>query len=171
MRVALLRLKTTTDHDEIKAVLCHPKIYEVISCDDSPAPEDYIPDANAIYLLGVVDDKPIGLMIYHQAGGHDWWCHVQVLPKHRKEHANDFGEMVLHWAFENLPNCRKINAQIPVCYPNVVAFAARRRGFERPSASFGFRFEGTNRSSYFKNGFVHDQHYMGLTRWDLLERQ
>lgn len=159
--VAPLRLKAAGDPAQAKVVLCDPSIYAVISCDDSPALEDYEPETGPIYLLGIVGDQTIGVFILHQAGGHDWWCHVQVLPEYRKQYAEQFGLAVLKWAFRELPNCKKLNAVIPTIYNNVVLFAQR----------FGFRFEGVNRQSYYKHGKCFDQYYMGLLPWDLLEKR
>jgi RimJ/RimL family protein N-acetyltransferase len=138
-------------------VLCHPEIYEVIGGDGKPPIDEYEPPMQgAIYLVGYVEDNPMACMIYHQDNQWCWWCHVQVLPAYRDEYAKEFGEKVLDWAFTNIPKCRKINAQIPTCYPNVIKFAQL----------FGFEIEGLNQDSYLKDGVLHPQYYMGISRWD-----
>lgn len=158
MQAEQLKLRVTNDVDEIKSVLCHPEIYPVISCDGSPDSENYIPDDGPIYLLGEIEEtgKIIGLFIVHQNGGHDYWCHFQVLPEYRKIWAFLFGEKAINWAFSNIPNCKKLVAQIPEIYPNVIKFAVK----------MGFKLEGENRQSYYKDCACFDQFYMGRLPWD-----
>lgn len=156
---AQLKLEVAQSPREAMPVLCNPDIYEVISCDGAPPIAEYEPEEGPIYLLGKVNNETIGVMVLHQFGGFDWWVHFQVLPQFRKEWAKKFGYQALRFAFRELENCKKLNAQIPIIYTNVVLF----------SQTFGFRFEGVNRQSYYKNGKCYDQHYMGLLPWDLLD--
>jgi hypothetical protein len=105
--------------DDIKAVLCNPTIYDTITDDSSPNIEDFEPPINDSYLYigGYVDNKIIGLMVYHEyLDGNK--CHVQVLPEYRKEHAKEFGE-------QSLQHCgtRPLYAEIPDLYKNVLDFA------------------------------------------------
>lgn len=150
-----MKVDFTVDRDTIKSILCHPDVYKTISDDLCPASEDYEVDYNALY---IVDEKPVGCFILHQNGSSDWWCHVQVLPQYRQDYAYNFGRAVLSFAFDNIPHCQKLLAQIPTKYPNVLKFA-QRMGFEK---------EGINRHSYLKGGKWFDQYYLGLRRekWD-----
>jgi hypothetical protein len=105
--------------DDIKAVLCNPSIYDTITADSSPNIEDFeLPiDDKSLYIGGYVDDKIIGLMVYHKyLDGNK--CHVQVLPEHRKEHAKEFGEQSLQFR-----GTQPLYAEIPDLYKNVLDFA------------------------------------------------
>ena len=105
--------------EDIKAVLCNPSIYDTITVDSSPNIEDFELPVNdkSLYIGGYVDDKIIGLMVYHKyLDGNK--CHVQVLPEHRKEHAKEFGEQSLKFR-----GTQPLYAEIPDLYKNVLDFA------------------------------------------------
>jgi RimJ/RimL family protein N-acetyltransferase len=80
--------------------------------------------------------------------------HANVLPEHRKQHAKETGQKALDWIVENLPEIHKVVAFIPALYPNVRDF----------TASFGFKIEGVLTQSHQKNGVLHDQWILGITR-------
>lgn len=141
------------DVDVVRAILTHPEIYECIAEDGTPPRADVIPNmVSAAYVIGIVGSEPIGLMVYHPINGITWECHVQVLPEYRKQHADEFSQKALDWAFGM--GVKKIVAQIPFLYPNVKDFGLKH----------GFEIEGINRQSYLKNGQIHDQWYLGLVR-------
>ena len=109
----------TTNLADIKAVLCNPSIYDTITDDNSPNSEDFEPpiNDNYLYIGGYVNNKIIGLMVYHEyLDGNE--CHVQVIPEHRKEHAKEFGEQSLCHR-----GTRPLYAEIPDLYTNVLDFA------------------------------------------------
>ena len=112
-------VKETTDIDEIKSILCNDAIYDKIGSDSAPLVDDFDPPINDEYLYigGYVKGEIIALMVYHKyLDGLE--CHVQVLPKHRKEHAINFGEQsLLHRG--NSP----LYAEIPDLYKNVLDYA------------------------------------------------
>ena len=112
-------VKETTDINEIKSILCNEAIYDTIGSDNAPLVEDFEPPVNDEYLYvgGYVKGEIIALMVYHKyLNGLE--CHVQVLPKHRKEHAINFGEQSLLFK-GTLP----LYAEIPDLYKNVLDFA------------------------------------------------
>ena len=112
-------VKETTDINEIKSILCNEAIYDTIGSDSAPLVEDFEPPVNDEYLYvgGYVKGEIIALMVYHKyLNGLE--CHVQVLPKHRKEHAINFGEQSLLFK-GTLP----LYAEIPDLYKNVLDFA------------------------------------------------
>ncbi len=117
-------LKECFNVDDIKEVLCHPEIYDTISSDECPKLEDFEPPMTDeySYIVGYVKGEPIGVMIYHKyRNGLE--CHVQVLPKYRKEYAKQFGEQVL-----NFRGHSPLYAEIPDLYKNVLEFA-KSNGF------------------------------------------
>jgi len=114
-----LIVKQTTDRAEIKAILCHPVIYDTITADNCPNIEDYEPPINKDYkYIGCyVNSKIIGLIIYHEYLDGDE-IHVQVLPEFRKEYAQKFLEQSL-----DLRRTLTLYAEIPTLYTNVLRFA------------------------------------------------
>ena len=141
------------DVDVVRAILAHPAIYDCIAEDGTPLREDFTLVLEGIAcVIGIVGSEPIGVMIYHPINGITWECHVQVLPEYRKQHASEFFQKALDWAFAM--GAKKVVAQIPFLYPNVKGFALKH----------GFEIEGINRKSYLKNGQIHDQWYLGLVR-------
>ena len=112
-------VKETTNIDEIKSILCNEAIYDTIGSDSAPLVDEFEPPINDEYLYvgGYVKGEIIALMVYHKyLNGLE--CHVQVLPKHRKEHAINFGEQSLLFK-GTLP----LYAEIPDLYKNVLDFA------------------------------------------------
>ncbi len=135
-------LKVTTDIEEIRSILCHPEIYDVISEDGSETAEEYIPpfDDGNYYIGGYVDNKIMAVMNYHNyLDGNE--CHVQVLPEFRKEYAKKFGEQSLEFR-----GTRPLYAEIPTLYKNVLDFALINN----------FKIIGTIENDYTKNGKTYD---------------
>jgi len=126
-------VKETSNLEDIKAVLCHPEIYDCITDDNSPDVSEFEPPINDSYLYvgGYAKGEIIALMVYHRyLDGNE--CHVQVLPQFRKEYAKEFGEQSLLFR-GTLP----LYAEIPDLYKNVLAFA-KLNGFEVISSKSGF---------------------------------
>ena len=141
LRAAQLIVKETTNISDIKAVLCHPEIYDTISSDSCPRVEDFEPPITDeySYIVGYVKGSPIGVMIYHKYKDGKI-CHVQVLPKYRKEYAIKFGEQSLEFR-GTLP----LYAEIPELYKNVLDFALLN----------GFSVINKIDDGYIKNGVKH----------------
>lgn len=148
-----MRLELVTDKDRIHKVLKDPEVWDRIAEDHIDKDSYIAPDA--IYLM---DTKDRALMIYHYQSSVCLECHVQVLKEHR-DIAYEFGQAALRWAFNNTDAV--IVAQIPAIFPDVLKFALKN----------GFKIEGVNHNSYFKRGEICSQTYLGVSKWDLLERQ
>ena len=138
----------TIDVEEIKSVLCHPEIYPCISQDGNPTADEYEPPMNVRYVGGYVDGVIMGIMIYHPYKD-GLKCHVQVLPAFREKYAKEFGRIVLN--FGEAKNAI-IYADIPTCYPNVLAFAK----------GFGFEITGSIKDNYIRDGQSFDAITMRL---------
>ena len=142
-----MNIQSTTDMDKIKTVLCDEWIYNRISEDGTPPPEEYEPPTQALYLI---DDDLSGVMIFHPLNAITFEMHIQML---NKEVAMEFCQSCIKW-FWDKSYAKKIIAQIPEIYPDVCRFA-EKNGFER---------EGINRASYLKDGKIHSQVYYGLLK-------
>ena len=93
-------IERTEDLKAVKDVLTYPGIWETISGDYDDKEGFEVPKDDEIYLLGYNGGQTIGLFVVHQKPD-GWWCHVQVKPEYREEHANEFGKEVLKWVWKN----------------------------------------------------------------------
>ena len=135
-------VKEATNIDEIKSILCNEAIYDTIGSDSAPLVDDFEPPINDEYLYvgGYVKGEIIALMVYHKyLDGQE--CHVQVLPKHRKEHAIKFGQQSLLFK-----GTAKLYAEIPSLYKNVLDFALMNN----------FKVIKVRKNDYIKNGKPYD---------------
>ena len=112
-------VKETKNADEIKSVLLHKDIFPCISSDDGCKSDTFEPPLTDQYkyIAGYVDGEIIALMVYDIRNDIEM-CHIQVLPKHRKNYAIEFAEQALTFK-STLP----LHAQIPSYYKNVLNFA------------------------------------------------
>jgi RimJ/RimL family protein N-acetyltransferase len=84
--------------------------------------------------------------------------HAHVLPEYRKQYSLETGDLVLKWIIEEGPEqYKKVIAQIPTCYPNVINF----------TLAHGFKKEGINRKSDIIDGILYDQVMLGITREEI----
>lgn len=142
----------TFDPKVVKSILLRPEIVATIAEDGCGTFE---PDMERnIWLLMKSGETEVGLYQIERINGITAQIHANVLPEHRKPHSKATGRAALDWVYANLPDIHKIIAVIPTLYPNVRDF----------TLSFGFLLEGVNRQSYLKDGTIHDQWVLGITR-------
>ena len=144
-------VERTFDVDLIESVLLRPEIKAVISEDGV---DEFKPNVNDDIWLVMSDGDVIAVYHLQRLNGIMLQIHANVLPEHRKQHAKETGQKALDWIVENLPEIHKVVAFIPALYPNVRDF----------TASFGFKIEGVLTQSHLKNGVLHDQWILGITR-------
>lgn len=118
--------------------------------------EEYYPDVVGEYWVQMFTDETIGLYRLHRLNAITYQIHAFILPKHRENHANESGKMILQWCRDNL-EFNKLVAEIPFKYENVYRFTLAQ----------GFRDEGVNRESFLKNGKIWDQWRLGLLRSEI----
>jgi hypothetical protein len=140
-----LIVKETIDESEMRAILCNPVIYDTIASDECPAINEFeIPFDNHRYIGGFVNGEIIALMVYHTYKDGNK-CHVQVLPEHRKEYGQKFGEQSLMYR-----GTQPLYAEIASLYQNVLDFAL----------TFGFETVDKKIADYKKNGLLYDTYIM-----------
>ena len=142
----------------IREIMTEGKLWEQLSEDHAPAKEDWMPDMrypwlvltreidDMVELYGVVAFIPQTPIVYkfHPAFLPDKWGDAQI---------TDLTKLALDWAWKNLP-VQKIVASVPVIYKSTLRLGQR----------VGFKREGINKKSFLKDGILHDQYYLGLTR-------
>ena len=140
----------TYDVALIWSIVFTPDLWETVHEDNPPT---FKPDViNEAWVLITDNNDPIGCYNLHQLNNITWQIHAFILPEYRI-HAKESGRIILKWCLDNL-DFKKIQANIPVLYPNVYHFTLHQ----------GFKDEGLNRKSYMKDNKLHDQHCLGITR-------
>lgn len=153
-----LTVRRTYDPQTVREIMIEPSMWATIA-EDGQDPGEYSPDMKGTCWLVMRDgDELIALYALDQVNGVMLEIHAQVLHQHRKEYSGATGKAVLQWIVENT-DVAKIIAWVPEIYPNVRDF----------TVSQGFQIEGTNRKSYLKNGELHDQWLLGITRDEINE--
>ena len=145
-------VERTSDLDAVREILTHPEIWETIRGDYSDLEGFKVPEGENIYLMGYDEDIAIGLFCVHPKKD-SWFCHVQVLPEHRIQHADEFGTKVIEWVWNNT-EINKLRALIPAIYPNVKRF----------SELMGFKDEKLITDSYKKDGQLFDEWLIYIER-------
>lgn len=145
-------LERTHDTELIKSIVS--EMWDCV-CEDGHDLEtfDPKPDANCWVKL---DD--IGLYNLHPHNSSTLEIHAFILPEYRKDKSEESGKEILKWMLEKSPvQYQKVIAQVPFLYPNVKEFCMKN----------GFQVEGVNRLSHKKDGVLHDQWLLGITREEI----
>ena len=119
-------IERTNDMALVKSILTTDGIWEMIG-GKGLEKKDLIPDKNWLHAVGIVDGDVVGMVIVHDTPEGDKKCHVQIIPKHRKEHSKEFGVKGMRWIWENT-DIQRMVATIPIDYPNVRDYA-EKQGF------------------------------------------
>lgn len=147
--------RRTFDAGEILSVLKHPDILKTITEADC---QNIDVDLSAsAFIVCDVDNELAAVFIFKKMGAVTYEIHAHVLPAQRP-HSRDLARAILKHFFDCFPSAEKLTALIPICFPNVIAFAE----------AFGFRLEGINRLSYLHQDGVMDQLYLGATKAEVL---
>lgn len=150
----MIWIERTFDIDFIKRCVTHPKIWEYSSEDGSMKKEDYVPPlGDVIYWLAPVeDDHLFGVFLTYPHNTVCYEVHTCLLPViwGRSVECTLAG---IGWMFNNTPCCRIIT-NVPK-YNRLALRLAERSGL----VQFGI-----NPKSYLKNGLLHDQFMLGISK-------
>lgn len=151
----MITLKKAETIEEVEQILKDPEIFDRIA-EDGHLTEDYeIPfDDHQCYMMLMLEEQAIGVWNLHPLNMVTLGIHCNIIKKYRK-HKKEAGRLIVDWFVNDCPiQYQKLNAEIPVVYPEVYHFTKK----------FGFSDEGINRLSIVKNGELVDQYRLGLTR-------
>jgi len=147
----------TQDMGLVREIMTIPAIYRAISDDSRPPIEQYEPpDHPAIwYLLAYDGDDLLGLWVLVPENSICWDVHTCLLPlalgvKGRSVAA---ARGAIQWVWKNT-DCRRLVTKVP-------AFNRLALRFSRES---GMKEYGLNPKSYLKDGALHDQILLGVSR-------
>ena len=153
-----MNIERTKDKELIKKIVFTDGLWETVR-EDNVSKEGFDPDVeNDVWLVVFTSNKIIGCYIVEAKNSVMIEAHPCIIPKYRKEYTRDAGIVFFKWIMSD-ERIKKLTSYIPVIYPNVRDFCLR----------FGLRHEGINRSSTIKNGEIHDQWMMGITRDEIEE--
>ncbi len=106
-----------------------------------------------IYFLIPISDQEemMGCFFIHPWNSICFEAHSLILPEFRGNGLIRYAKEVIKWMKGNT-NCRKLITHVPTFNRRAYALAVRS----------GFSIEGTNKSSFLRDGKLYDQHLFGL---------
>ena len=156
----MIHLRKAEIVEEVESVLKDTELFNRIAEDGHILEEYKIPfDGHQCYMLIILGDKTIGVWNLYPINTVTLNIHCNILKEFRG-YGKEAGRLILEWFANKAPaQYKKLNAEIPVIYPEVYHF----------TKGFGFKDEGINRLSIKKNGALVDQHRLGITRDEVKE--
>lgn len=154
----MIKFERTTDLEFVRTVMTHPKIWDGISDDGSPPPDQFSPaDSPAIHYVVAHDETGlIGVWAFYPQNSVCFDVHTMMMPRARGRRAVDAAQSVAAWMFEQTA-CKKITTTVPSCNPQALWFAKKA----------GMKVIGVNEKSFVKNGEIFDQTILGIQPEDL----
>ena len=151
----MIHLAKAEKKEDVLPILTDKEIFGRISEDGHDLSEFELPfDGTQCYMLIMIDDLIIGVWCLYPQNKSTMIIHCNILKPYR-QHGKEAGRLLVEWFAEECPSQYfKLNAEIPVIYPDVYHFTKK----------FGFVDEGVNRASVLKYGKLVDQWRLGLTR-------
>lgn len=151
----MIHFERTTDYRLVREIMTHPKVYPWIADDGSPAVEEFQPVEHPAfwYVLAFEEEELLGLWLFSPQNSICWEVHTCLLPGHGFRRAREAAAAMALWIWENTP-CRRIVTNVP-------RFNRTARTFAEAA---GMTRCGVNLRSYMKNGELHDQLMLGMSR-------
>jgi RimJ/RimL family protein N-acetyltransferase len=148
-----LTFTRTFDYELVGAIMRHPSLYQ--ADDFSPRREDYNPDENPLICYVLVEDagEVLGLFILAPQNHICWEIHTRLLPCAWGERAAAAAKGILEWVWANTPAQRLVTF-CPAYNRLAIRFAKRA----------GMTEYGRNPQSWQKDGRLHDQVLLGISR-------
>jgi len=151
-------IERTSDEKFISDFVLKSEVFDEIS-EDNFSRDEWQPDMNSGWFVHKEDDEVCGLWLAELRNGTTLEIHPIVPKKHRGKKAYKGAKEFFSWITKNT-SYKKVNAEIATCYPNAKLFAMQ----------CGMKVEGKIRASFQKNGKLHDQWMLGITREELEAR-
>jgi len=154
----MIKRATIEDRSFLDSVWNHPDIQPFI-LDDYARKESRSMDWNAFFSMPVVyflipiseQEKKMGCFFIYPWNSICFEVHSLILPEFRGNGLVGYVKEGIKWMVGNT-NCRKLVTQVPTFNRRAYAFAVKS----------GFSIEGTNKSSFLRNGKLYDQYLFGL---------
>lgn len=143
------------DYGLIRSIMTHPRVYQHISDDGSPDVAEFQPvESEALWYVVVRDgEKVLGLWLLVPQNSICWEIHTCLLPEAYGQTGRRAAVEMAEWIWANTP-CRRLITTVPVSNLLAHRFAVRS----------GMREFGRNPASFLKNGALHDQILLGMSK-------
>lgn len=151
-----MQFELSRDFALVREIVTHPAIYEHSGDDFAPPRESWQPSRSAAiwYVLVRDGDDLLGLFAFNPLNAVCFNTHICLLPNAWGERAREAGREVVRWMWEHSPAVRLIGI-VPE-YNRLALRLARACGFEQ---------FGVNRRSHLKDGELHDEIFLGVSKW------
>lgn len=152
-----MTFERTHDREVVRAVMAHPRIYPHIADDGCPPATEFEPleHPGVWYVLVRDEGRPLGLFVFVPQNSVCWEVHTCLLPWAWGRPAAIAAAEMARWIWEHTP-CRRI----------VTSVAAYNRLALRFAERAGMTEYGRNPASWLKDGKLHDQVLLGMSRGD-----
>lgn len=148
-----MKLERTHDMEVVSAILAHPSIAPHIH-------DDGVPDFKPVdhegfhWMLVTLDDGTVGgVFLVHATNSFCYEMHTCLLPLMWGSKAREAANLLGDWLFHETA-CEKVITKVPAY--NRLALRFAKGG--------GLIEEGNNRASFKRNGIMHDQIILGITK-------
>lgn len=150
----MLRFECTDDLALVRQIITHPRIWPHITDDGCGKPEDFTPQVHDSIKYVIVENGTLqGMFMFAKQNSATWEVHTCMLPGSWGETAKQAAAGVREWIWQNT-DCQRIVTTIPVYNRLAVKFAKQS----------GMSEYGRNPKSFLKDGVLHDQILMGVSR-------
>lgn len=159
-KIGMVQAERTINQNLVNSIVTTPELWETVA-EDGHDPALWEPDFDRdCWLLMSLEGLPVGLYQFKTVNAITLDVHPHILPEFRGSIGMEAGRKHLEWVYNHAPKYKKLVATIPMIYRHVKLYANM----------LGYRDEGINRASFLKNGQIHDQWNLGITR-DEIERR
>jgi RimJ/RimL family protein N-acetyltransferase len=154
-----LTFERTENRVLVKLIIGHPKLYERLSNDDSPARKDFEPVFGPNLWYVTVHDgwDLLGLWLFIARSSVLWEVHTALLPCAWGAQGLSAAKEMAKWIFTEIPQMHRLITEVPAYNRLAVKFAERA----------GMTQYGVNPKSFQKLGKLHDLVLLGLSREEL----
>jgi hypothetical protein len=151
----MINFERSFDYELVRQIITHPRLYPHLSDDHSPPPDEYQPQRHPAiwYVIVRDDDELLGLWMFVPQNGVCWEVHTALLPCAWGERGQLAARLLPTWIW-HASHCRRIVTNVPVTNRLALHFAYQA----------GMRVFGVNEASYQKNGVLHDQVMLGISK-------
>ena len=147
-------IEVTHDVDFIVSCVTNPMVWDKLT--DDGAPELYYPPLGSGIMWVRAGDDGVFLLVEQNHVTYE--VHTILLPRARGR-AVEIGKEALKWAFANT-KAKRIITNVPET--NQLAL--------RLAKKVGFKQYGINQKSFQKNGVLHDQFVLGISKEDVCQQ-
>lgn len=155
-----LTFERTSDFDLVRSIMTHPRVYPHITDDGCPPVEEFHPSEDRMlwYILVRNAGKPVGLWLFVPTNAVCWEVHTCLLPEAWGDVGREAAKRMAEWIWQYTA-CRRIITNVPECNRLALRFAK----------AAGMLEFGRNEASFLKNGRLHAQIMLGLTKEEVNE--